>query len=568
MHFDSRIAADQFQHRLTGALPRAQHQPALGQLFAKGLQAGQKLRRVKQRRAKQRLERVWNARCAAAGQHDIARREAGLRRADPYFVQTTVAQHRVNPGDRRVEAGLAVHLPGNPGQIIRPFMATGGTAQQAEIEHPPLFLEVHGEGKAAARVARRHQVAKYVMVDVSPGQQQFAVPLAVLRSFQIADGQRAERVIGLPCVFKSTGQRDAGWTKADTDGVRVQRVWCRVTHEIPVLRVGVKRCSWFFLRLSGDGGQSFGARGPDAGHRASQLAPIKADCAQRCVEGGVLQRVQQLPGVKTAVGQFGQHVKHQQAFAKVGVWLGSEKRLVQRAGMAAVSWVVRSPETDDERLATLVLCAAQIRRGSVVSQHQRAVTPGLSSRLPVFTTGLEAAGKYLDIGVLRPFDAQQSGAYQRFADSNAQGLTVSAVIRLDMHAVPLTARQPVHQVPRQLPVRRAKAKDVGMRKRQAIYRCCRCQQRDTGLPIQRGGADGCVRREMADDQIGFPVDHLPRHFGPANGVGSVVEKVPLHPRKPRYAIARHGQRPHEGPRVRRVVGVEQCADPDPQTRHR
>ncbi|RMR01848.1 hypothetical protein ALP93_05440 [Pseudomonas syringae pv. helianthi] len=483
MHLNGRIATDQLQHRLTCALPRAQHQPALGQVFAKSLQAGQKLRGVKQRRAKQRLERGWNTRCAAAGQHNVARREAGIRRTDPDFMQATVADHRVNSGCRSIEAGLAVHLPGNPGKIIRPFMATGGTAQQAEIEHPPLFLEVHGEGKAAARVARRYQVAKYVMVDVGPGQQKFAVPLAVLRGFQIADGQRTERVIGLPCVFNSTGQRDAGWTEADTDGVRVQRVWCRVTHEVPVLRVGVKRCSWFFLRLSGDAGQSCGSRGPDAGHRASQLAPIKANCAQRCVEGGVLQRVQQLPGAKTAIGQFSQRVKHQQAFAKVGVWLGSEQRLVQSAGMAAIFWVVRNAETDHERLATLVLGAAQVWRGSVVSQHHWAVTPGQSSRVQMFATGRKAAGKHLDIGVLWLFDALQSGAHQCFADGNAQGLTVSAVISLNMHAAPLTACQPIHQIHRQLPVRRAKTKDVVMLQRQAINRCSGCQQHDTGLPI-------------------------------------------------------------------------------------
>ncbi|EGH28804.1 hypothetical protein PSYJA_07433 [Pseudomonas syringae pv. japonica str. M301072] len=67
---------------------------------------------------------------------------------------------------------------------------------------------------------------------------------------------------------------------------------------------------------------------------------------------------------------------------------------------------------------------------------------------------------------------------------------------------------------------------------------------------------------MTDDQVGLPVDHLPGYICPANGIGSVVEKVPLHPLKPRHAIARHRQRPHEGPCVRRVVGVEQSADPD------
>lgn len=163
-----------------------------------------------------------------------------------------MTQHRVNPGDRRVEAGLTVYLRGDPGQIIRPFMATGRAAQQAEIEHSPVFLEVHGEREAAARVARGHQIAKYVMVDVRSGQQQFAMPLAVLRSFQIANGQRAQRVIGLSRIGERAGQRDTGRTEADTDGVRMQGVWCRVTHEVPVLRVGVKRCFGCYgvMRLS------------------------------------------------------------------------------------------------------------------------------------------------------------------------------------------------------------------------------------------------------------------------------------------------------------------------------
>ncbi|KPW61064.1 Uncharacterized protein ALO80_05930 [Pseudomonas caricapapayae] len=483
MHLDGRIATDQLQHRLTGALPRAQHQPALGQVFAKSLQAGQKLRGVKQRRAKQRLECVWNTRCAAAGQHNVARREGGIRRTDPDFMQATVADHRVNSGCWSIEAGLAVHLPGNPGKIIRPFMATGGTAQQAEIEHPPLFLEVHGEGKAAARVARRYQIAKYVMVDVGPGQQKFAVPLAVLRGFQIADGQRTERVIGLPCVFNSTGQRDAGWTEADTDGVRVQRVWCRVTHEVPVLRVGVKRCSWFFLRLSGDAGQSCGARGPDAGHRASQLTPIKANCAQRCVEGGVLQRVQQLPGAKTAIGQFSQRVKHQQAFAKVGRRLGSKQLPVQRLGVAGICCAVGSAETDDESVAVARCRTTQVWRGRVVGEHQRESAAGLSARQPVFATGFETPGKDFHIGAVWLVDALQPGICQGFTDGCAQSLTMSTVVSLNMHAPPLTDRQPIHQLHRQLPVRRAKTKDVAMLQRQAVNRRSGCQQRDTGLPI-------------------------------------------------------------------------------------
>ncbi|KPY22973.1 hypothetical protein ALP22_05582 [Pseudomonas coronafaciens pv. porri] len=429
-------------------MSRAQHQPAFGQVLAKGLQPGQKLRRVKQRRAKQRLELRRNPRRTAARQHDIARDEAGLQRMDSDLLQAAVADHRVNLGDWRIEQRAGVHLPGNPGEVIRPFMATGRAPQQPEIEHPPLVLEVHGERKTAARVAWRHQITKHVMVDVGAGEQQFAVPLSVRRSFQVADGKTAQRLIGLPCVLHSAGQRNAGGAETDTNGVRMKRVRYRVTHEIPVLRVGVKRCSWCF-RSSSCGSQPCRTKGPDAALRASVLPPVKADGAHRGGENAVMQRRRQWSRAPLA-GQPGQHVKHQQAFAEIGVRLAGEKSPVQRGGLTDACGAVGNPEADDEGIAVLFWRAAQMRRGCVVGEHQRSSAASVSSRAPVLAAGLEATGKHLHIST--GVATLQPGASQRIAEVGGQRLTVRTVIGLNLYALPSAGRQPVGQIASQLPV--------------------------------------------------------------------------------------------------------------------
>ncbi|EGH28805.1 hypothetical protein PSYJA_07438 [Pseudomonas syringae pv. japonica str. M301072] len=88
----------------------------------------------------------------------------------------------------------------------------------------------------------------------------------------------------------------------------------------------------------------------------------------------------------------------------------------------------------------------------------------------MLATGFEASGKHLDIGLIELVDTLQPGTSQRRADSNAQGSTVSTVVGLDMHARPLTSRQPADQIRRQLPVRGAETKDITVLQSQAINR--------------------------------------------------------------------------------------------------
>ncbi|RMS15158.1 hypothetical protein ALP75_202728 [Pseudomonas syringae pv. actinidiae] len=210
---------------------------------------------------------------------------------------------------------------------------------------------------------------------------------------------------------------------------------------------------------------------------------------------------------------------------------------------------------------------AQIRRRCVVRQHQRPSAARQPTRLPMIATGLETPGKYLDMGVLAFVYPLQTGVSQCCADGNSQRLPMRAVISLHVHALPLARRQPTDQITRQLPIRGAEPKHVEMLQRQPVNRCRRRQQRDTGLLIQRRGNDRGVGRKMANNHIGLPVDHVLRHLSAASGIGSVIEKVPLHPRKPRNTVACHRQRPHESPCMRCVSRIEQRADANPQPWH-
>src|SRR5450830_46649 len=224
--------ADQVGNHFASALPRAQYQPALGNIARERLQPVKVLAGMKNMTAKMRVIHLGYLRRRTVGEDDLARLVRETFTHDLETNQPAFFQDRRNVGDRTVVLHISVEFAGNPAHVVRPLETAGGTPQQTELEQAILFLEVHGKAVRALWITRRHQITIDMVVYVGICQEQVRVPGTSLRFLQGEETGLDLAALGDEFFIEYARQCQAGWAKSDTQGVNVAGRLQRVIHVI------------------------------------------------------------------------------------------------------------------------------------------------------------------------------------------------------------------------------------------------------------------------------------------------------------------------------------------------
>ena len=207
------------QQRLARALARAQHADLERRGAIEGGDPVEKPRAVEHARAQMRAERLGHARELAGAHHQVARRDAAaVVQFQLDQVRRAVAHRR--GGDRSHRQPIAdqrIEMAGGPDDIVVPFDAAHTPAEMAELEQPAGFLEIAGEGEAAARIAWRGEVAEEMMVEVGAADQQAGLPCGAGAPLDEPEARdRGALGLGVAPVAIGGGEADAAGTEADT----------------------------------------------------------------------------------------------------------------------------------------------------------------------------------------------------------------------------------------------------------------------------------------------------------------------------------------------------------------